>query len=55
MNVHGPVDGMEDGVDILASVFLSLQDILELPVSPVQVVLKDCDGKDVVQVPGRCV
>ena len=55
MDVHRPVGGVVDYVNVFACIFFSLQDTFKLPVSPVKVILKDCDGKDVVDMFGRCI
>lgn len=55
VDVHGAVGGMVDDANVLACVFLCLEHTLDLPVCPVEVILKDGDGKDVLHVFGRCV
>ena len=49
LNVHGPVDGSEDGLALVAAVLVALFDRFRLPVGPVDKVLEDGHGEDVVQ------
>ena len=49
LNVHGSVNGGDDGLALGTVVFVALLHRLGLPVGPVDVVLEDGHGEDVVQ------
>lgn len=52
MDVHGKVQLVANNLLILASEFIGAVDALGVPVSPVEAVLKHCDGKRVWQAYG---
>lgn len=53
MDVHGKVQLVANNLLILAGEFIGTVDALGVPVSPVQAVLKHCDGKRVWQAYGK--